>query len=220
MDAGKAKLLRAGPAIFYLFTCLSLFLQVLDAGRADLLRAQVLSSNPHQYAAVDSSASLAPGLAGMTGPAAASQLPLNESLEALPVQASSESFPDQAVLGEEEEEASAKGGMPEQAAPHAAAQHSESQATDAPVLTHGKKRKADKECIRAAALKEAAAAVEDEQARKEIERAPHAADESNQATRTKKSGSEKAHQGTLQAAFAKAKVLGWSHVAAYVDVMD
>lgn len=212
VGAGKAKLLRAGPAIFlYLFTYLGLLLQVLDASKADMLRGEVLGSNAHQHAACDSSASHTPGLAGMTGPAAASQLPLHESLEALPNQAMPEALPDQAMPAAEEE-ASDKGDMPEQAAPHAAAQHSESQAT---ALTHGKKRKADKECVRAAAV--TAAAVECEEAEKEIDSASHAADESNQATRTKESGSKKAHQGTLQAAFAKAKVLGWSHVAAFVD---
>ena len=174
-----------------------------DAGKADMLRAEVLGSNAHQHVAPDSSASLTDpsGIAGTTGPATVSCLPLDKSPEALP-----EAFPDQAMLGKEEEEGSAKGGEPEQAAPHAAAQHSESQATDVPALMHGKKRKADKECVRAAAVTEVAAAVECEGATGEIGSASDAADEPNQATRTKKGGSKKAHQGTLQAAFAKAKV--------------
>lgn len=186
-----------------------LFLQVLDASKAEMLRAQVLGSDAHQHATPDSSASLKDPacVSGMTGPAAASQLPLDGSLEPLPDQAMPEAFPDQAMPRQEEEEASAKGGVPEQAAPDGAAQHSESPATDALAMTHGKKRKADKECVRAAADTDAAAALECEGAGVEISSASHAADEPKQATSRKIGGSKKAHQGTLQAAFAKAKVL-------------
>ena len=185
-----------------------------------MLRAQVLRTNAHQHAAPDSSASLTDpfGPPDTTGPAAASQLPPSESLEGLPDQAMPVAFPEQGVPGGEEE-ASAKGGLPEQAAPNAAAQHSESQATGpAPALTHGRKRKA--ECVRAAAVAEAAAAVKCEGAGGEMGTASPASDVSNQATRTKEGGSKKAHQGTLQAAFAKAKVLDWSRVAAYVAVIE
>lgn len=171
------------------------------------------STAQKQVASLDfSPASLTdpPGPASSTaGPAAASQLPRDES--------SPPALPDQALP-----EASATGTVPEQVAPQAVVQHSESLATavsDTPALSHGtRKRKADKECVRAAAGievalaagTEAAAAVESEGGGGEIASRGHAADEAAEPkqARQKKCTSKKALQGTLQAAFAKAKVLG------------
>lgn len=182
-----------------------------------MLRAKVLgSNNSKQVASPDfspASPTHPPGPASTAGPAAASRLPQVESPPALP---------DQALP-----EASANGSVPEQAASQSVLQHSESLATavsDTPALPHGKrKRKAEKECVRAAAGTEAAvesedalaagteaaAAVESEVAGGESASRSHAADEAPEPKQARqwKGSSKNALQGTLQAAFAKAKVL-------------
>ncbi|KAL8682710.1 MAG: hypothetical protein Q9186_001306 [Xanthomendoza sp. 1 TL-2023] len=190
-------------------------LNTRDASKADVLRAKVLGSNAHQRPVVDSSASATgpSGPADTAGPAASSCLP----------QAESEALPDQAMP-----QASAKYGVPKQAPLSSAGQRSDCQeavVSETPVLIHGKKRDADKQCVRAvagteaahgneaaavaeaAAGTEAAATVESESAMGVIGSVSQAAEESQQATHTKKGGSKKVQQGTLPAAFAKAKVL-------------
>ena len=165
------------------FICLYPPLQGMDACKAELLRAHVLSSPAPQQAAPYSSASLTDSLGptGAADQAAAGQLPQDESPEALP----------------------------EQAAPGSAAPHTESQVTaDMQIPKHGKKRKADTECVRAAAGTEAEAALESEGAGGQTASESYARDGSSGSGQAmhKKGSSKKALQGTLQAAFAKAKV--------------
>lgn len=153
----------------------------MDPNKAELYRAQVINSSSKQ-APPDSSASLTHSL----GPAGARPAPQDDSPDALP---------DQAVPG-----ASAPHVLPEQAT-----LRSESAVSETPVLSHGKKRKADTECIRPAADTEAEAAMECGGQTGTESQAKGASSESNLEV-CKKISRREGGQGTLQAAFAKTKV--------------
>ena len=210
-------------AVFATSTCLPLPLQVIDKNKADLLRAKLLGSNAQKQVAspdflLPASHTDPPKPASTAGAAAASQLPRDAS--------SPPALPDQTLP-----EASLKDTVPEQVVPQAAVQHSESLATavsNTPALTHGKrKRKADQERVRAAAGTENAlaagteAAVESEAVGGNIASRSYAADKAPEPKQARqwKGSSKKALQGTLQAAFAKAKVFDYSLVAACMALM-
>lgn len=161
----------------------------MDADKAELYRAQVIGSTTQPPAAHDSSASLT----RPSCPAGTSPAPQDESPKALP---------DQAMPG-----ASARYGLPEQAVPSGTALDSESAVSDTPVVSHGKKRKADTECARPAAHAEAVLKCRDGAGTQTASASnmEGVSFEPDQA-RCQKGSSKQGRQGTLPAAFAKAKV--------------
>ena len=171
---------------------------MLDPKKAELLRAQLPDSRSAQLPiAPDSSASLADPLmpADAPCPTAVGPQPQDDSSGATPA-------------------LSAKSDLPEQATAHAAGPKRGSQTaipSDLAVLTHGKKRKADKPCASTAAGTEADAllAGQEEDVSGHEASMSHAKDKSNQPkqARVRVGCSKRPRPGTLQAAFAKAKVL-------------
>lgn len=161
----------------------------MDASKAELYRAHVTGSSTQPPAAQDSSASLP----HPSSPAGASPAPQDESPEALP---------DQAMP-----EAAARYGLPEQAVHYGTALGSELAVSDTPVVSHGKKRKADTECARPAVHAEPVLKCRDDIGNQTVSASDveGASFEPEQA-RGQKGSSKQGCQGTLQAAFAKAKV--------------